>query len=67
MGFVEFYGSDGSHLGRVENRWIIVESLNRKTFGDYPGVRIRAERKDIGSVTLSSTAIIIKGKPRETP
>lgn len=67
MGFVDFYGSDGSHLGRVENRWIIVESLNRKTFGDYPGVRIRADRKDIGSVTLSSTAIIIKGKPRETP
>ena len=67
MGFVDFYGEDGSHLGRVENRWIIVEGLNRKTFGEYPGVRIRADRKDIASVTLSGTAIIIKGKPRGAP
>ncbi len=66
MGFVDFYGADGTHLARAENRWIIVEGLNRRTFGEYPGVRIRADRKDIGSVDLSNTAIIIKGKTSGT-
>jgi hypothetical protein len=63
MGFVDFYGSDGSLVGRVENRWIIIEGVDRKTFGEYPGVRIRIDRNDIGVVTMTRTAIIIEGKP----
>jgi hypothetical protein len=61
MGFVEFFGPDGSSLGRVDNRWIIIEGVERRTSGDYPSVRIRVERKDIGTITVSGTTIIVKG------
>ncbi len=62
MGFVEFFSPDGSPLGRVENRWIIIEGVERRTSGEYPGVRIRVDKKDIGAITVSDTAIIVKGK-----
>lgn len=62
MGFVEFYGADGSPVGRIENRWIIIERLKRRTFGEYPGVRIRAERRDVGSITVTGTSVVIKGR-----
>ena len=62
MGFVEFYGADGVPVGRVENRWIIVERVKRTTFGEYPGVRIRVEREDIGNITVTGTTIVIRGK-----
>lgn len=62
MGFVEFFAPDGSLLGRVENRWIIIEGVERRTSGEYPGVRIRVDRKDIGAITVSGTALIVKGK-----
>ena len=55
MGFVEFYGSE--RLRRRAGREPLdnYEGVSRKTVGDYPGVRIRVDREDIGSVTLSST------------
>jgi hypothetical protein len=62
MGFVEFYDSEGSSVGRVDNRWIIIEGVNRRTVGEYPALRIRAERADIAEMTVTQTAIILEGK-----
>lgn len=62
MGFVEFYDANGSSLGRVDNRWIIIEGVNRRTTGEYPGVRIRIEGNDVGRITVTQTAIIIQSK-----
>jgi hypothetical protein len=62
MGFVDFYDSEGGLVGRVENRWIIIEGASRRTSGEYPGVRIRVERKDIAQMTVTRTAIIIEGR-----
>jgi hypothetical protein len=65
MGFVEFFDSEGSSVGRVDNRWIIIEGVNRKTVGEYPELRIRVERKDIAGMTVTQTAIVLAGKPAD--
>lgn len=62
MGFVEFYDANASPVGRAENRWIIIERVKRRTFGEYPNVRIRIDRKDIGAITMTGTALVVKGK-----
>lgn len=64
MGFVEFYRSDDSRIAKVQNRWIIAEGLRRRTVGEYPGVRIRVERGDVDGITLTGTAIVIRGKAK---
>jgi hypothetical protein len=66
MGFLEFHGADGSLVGKLDNRWIIIEGVNRKTYGEYPGVRIRVERKDVGGIAVTDTAVIISGPATET-
>ncbi len=65
MGFVEFYSSGGDLLGRINNRWIIVEDVGRKTTGEYPKIRLRMERKDVKNIVVTKTAIILQGgQPR---
>ena len=66
MGFVEFYDADSVLLRRFENRWIIIEGLRRRTFGEFPNIRIRAERVDVGTIMSTQTAIIIQGRAAET-
>jgi hypothetical protein len=69
MGFVEFCNQAGEVIGRVNNRWIIVEDANRRTTGELPKIRIRVDRKDIGRIILSRSSIIIMSKdgtPSET-
>lgn len=60
MGFVEFYDAAGRSVGRLDNRWIIIEGVNRRTFGEPPRIRIRVERKEIGRIIASNTALIIQ-------
>jgi len=62
LGFVEFYGSNGGLLGRIDNRWIIIEGLDRKTSGVFPDIRLRAEQEDVGKIVVTRTAIVIQGK-----
>ncbi|HUY86065.1 MAG TPA: hypothetical protein VMU77_03040 [Acidimicrobiales bacterium] len=63
MGFVEFYDSSGGLIQRINNRWIIIEGVFRTTSGEFPEIRLRAEDKDIGAITVTRTAIVIQGKP----
>jgi len=62
MGFIEFCNEKGEIVGRLNNRWIIVEDVRRRTAGEFPKVRLRIESKDIGRITASRSAIIIEGK-----
>lgn len=61
MGFVDFYDSKGGLIQHVDNRWILVENLDRKTSGEFPHIRLRVEGEDVGRVIVTSTAIIIQG------
>jgi hypothetical protein len=63
MGFVEFYDSRGGLIQRINNRWIIIEGLDRRTTGEFPEIRLRVEGKDVGAITVTRTAIVIQGKP----
>jgi hypothetical protein len=62
MGFVEFYDAEGALVGRVDNRWMIIEGVNRRTVGDYPALRIRVERPDISGMTVTQTAVVLQGR-----
>ena len=63
-GFVEFYGTDGRLISRFNNRWIAIEGANRKTVGDFPKIRVRVERNDVGNIILTDTVAIIQGRPK---
>jgi hypothetical protein len=63
MGFVEFYNSDGLSIGRVDNRWLIIEGVDRRTFGEFPNIRLRVERDNIEKITVTRTTIVLQGKP----
>jgi hypothetical protein len=67
MGFVEFYDSRGGLIQRIDNRWIIIEGLHRKTSGEFPQIRLRVEGKDVAEITVTQTAIVIQGKPPREP
>ena len=66
MGFVEFYDARGGLIRRIDNRWIIIEGLDRKTSGDFPEIRLRVEGDGVGRITVTRTAIILQGKSTET-
>ncbi len=62
MGFVEFVDQKGEVIARLNNRWIIVEDVIRRTTGELPKIRIRVDRKDIGSIIDSRSSVIITSK-----
>src|SRR5579863_10409196 len=62
MGFVEFCNANGEVISRINNRWIIVEDVVRKTAGELPKIRIRVDRKDVGRIIVSRTTVIIMSK-----
>jgi len=62
LGFVEFHGSDGGLIRRIDNKWIMLEGAKRTTFGEYPSIRMRVEGTDVGRVLVTKTAVIIQGK-----
>lgn len=61
LGFIEFHDKDGGVIKRLNNRWVIVENTNRKGVGDYPKIRFRVDKKDIGRVIATQSAIVIQG------
>lgn len=61
MGFLELYDSKGVPLRRINNRWIVVEGVNRRTVGEFPAIRFRVERKDVSKIIVTNTLAIIQG------
>ncbi len=62
LGFIEFYDATGKLLRTLNNIWILVEDVDRKSVGEYPKIRLRIERKDVERILLSRSAAIIQGK-----
>lgn len=62
MGFIEFCNEKGEIIGRLNNRWIVVEDVKRRTSGEFPKVRLRIDSKEIGKITATRSAVIIEGK-----
>jgi len=62
MGFVEFCNQNGEVIGRLNNRWIVVEDVERRTTGELPRIRIRVDRKDIGRIVASRSSVIIMSR-----
>lgn len=62
LGFVEFFSAEGELIRRLNNKWIIVEDVDRKSVGEYPKIRLRIEKKDIDKILSTRTAIVIQGK-----
>lgn len=60
-GFVEFYDKNDIVLKRINEKWIVVEGLTRRTIGEYPYIRIRVEKSAIQRVVVTKTMIIIQG------
>jgi hypothetical protein len=60
-GFMDFVNVRGDVIQRVNNRWIVIEDLSRKTSGEYPKIRLRIDKKDVKNIILSKTTIIVQG------
>jgi hypothetical protein len=60
-GFVEFYDANNKLLKRINEKWILVENLSRKTVGEFPHIRLRVERQNIKKMLVTKSAIIIEG------
>jgi hypothetical protein len=60
-GFAEFFNSKGELVHRINNRWIVIEDLARRTSGEYPKIRLRIDRKDIKSVVVTRTTVVFQG------
>jgi len=60
-GFVEFYDATNKLLKKINEKWIIVENLNRKTIGEFPHIRLRVERENIKKILITKSAVIIEG------
>jgi hypothetical protein len=62
LGFLEFYNSEDRMVGRLNNRWIMIEDVDRKSVGDYPKIRLRIERKDVQRIVTTRTSVAIQGR-----
>ena len=65
FGFVEFYDISGKLIYVINNRWIMVEGVERKSVGTYPSIRLRIDRKDVWRILTTRTVVIIQGKPTQ--
>lgn len=60
-GYVEFFDKNGKLLRTINERWIVVEGLDRKTVGEYPHIRLRVERENVKKIIVTKTAAVISG------
>jgi hypothetical protein len=60
-GFVEFRGKDNEVIKRINDRWIAVEGLVRRTSGEYPNIRLTARKEDVGNILVTNTCVVIQG------
>jgi hypothetical protein len=65
LGFVEFCDKDGEIISRLNNKWIVVEDVKRKTVGELPKIRIRVDREEIARLIATRSTIVIVGKDRQ--
>jgi hypothetical protein len=61
-GILEFRDRDNTVVKRIDDRWIVVENLARKTIGEFPDIRLTVRREDIENILLTDTCVIIQGK-----
>jgi hypothetical protein len=40
-------------VGRLNNRWILIEDVDRKSVGEYPKIRLRIEKKDVQKIVTT--------------
>ena len=59
--FVEFYDMNHELLKKINEKWLVVEDVTRKTVGEYPNIRFRVEREDIKRIVVTKTALILMG------
>jgi hypothetical protein len=62
LGFVEFYDTTGKLLRTLNNVWVVIEDVDRKSVGEYPKIRLRVERNDVERIVVTRSTIIIQGK-----
>jgi len=62
LGFLEFYSPENKLVKRLNNRWIIIEDIDRKSVGEYPSIRLRIEKKDVTRIISTRTSVVIQGK-----
>jgi hypothetical protein len=62
MGFVEFCDEENRVLSSINNKWVIVEDIPRRTWGQYPKIRLRIEKSDVGNLEVGRSYVAIIGK-----
>jgi len=62
LGFLEFYSAADKLVKRLNNRWILIEDLDRRSVGEYPTIRLRIEKKDVHRIVTTRTSVILQGK-----
>ena len=65
-GFVEFCNERGQVVRTLDNKWIVVEDLCRKTTGELPKIRLRVQKRDISHVVVTKSTVIIVGNGLES-
>jgi hypothetical protein len=61
MGFVEFFDAGNELISRIDKKWIILEGVSHRSVGVYPQIRMRAERRDLSEVVVTSSCVIFRG------
>jgi hypothetical protein len=61
MGFLEFYGEQDQLIEKVDRKWILLEGVTHKTTGEYPRIRMRAERADIAEILVTFSCVVLRG------
>ena len=62
LGFLEFYTANDKLLKRLNNRWILIEDLDRRSVGEYPSIRLRIDKKDVDRIITTRTSVVVQGK-----
>jgi hypothetical protein len=64
-GLVELVRADGSiKEERLQGRWIFTENLTMRTVGEFPNIRLRAQRDSLAGLVLTGTTCTIVGRKK---
>ena len=63
LGFLEFYTANDKLVKRLNNRWILIEDLDRRSVGEYPSIRLRIDKEDVHRIITTRTSVVVQGKP----
>ncbi len=62
LGFLEFYNSSDKLVRRLNNHWIIIEDLDRRSVGEYPSIRLRIEKEDVQRIVITRSTVVVQGR-----